>query len=287
MATSAPTPPKAMNTSIRGLHMRYYVWDGRGPAVVLLHPSRGYGRMWDFVVPYLLTEFRVIAPDQRGHGDTDKPPAGQYAGEDFAQDLGALLDQLGLRQVILVGHSLGGRVAQIFAGLHPERVTKMVLAGGPHAESFFPTAEPVREVLKRAQAAEETPQSFSSEQTALEYLRRAFPDLNDKMKRHMIEFNMNRHADGSLSLKFDAVKVAETLRHIPDNLTKYVERITCPVLFSVRNQGPHQLSLKQVDDIVRLYKNTKVEIVRIDGVYLVEMEDPDGVGKTTRDFLLR
>ncbi|MBI3068484.1 MAG: alpha/beta fold hydrolase [Betaproteobacteria bacterium] len=88
--------------------MRYYLWEGRGPTVVMLHPSGGYARIWERVVPYLLPDFRVIALDQRGHGDTDRPARG-YAGEDFAQDLEQFLDTLRLDRVVLVGHSLGRR----------------------------------------------------------------------------------------------------------------------------------------------------------------------------------
>ena len=97
---------------------------GDGPAVVLLHSTVAHRRMWDPQVPALATAgFRVIRCDLRGHGDTP-PPAAPW---NDADDVAALLDELGAPRVALVGASGGGRVALEIAARAPERVTALAL----------------------------------------------------------------------------------------------------------------------------------------------------------------
>jgi pimeloyl-ACP methyl ester carboxylesterase len=97
--------------------------EGSGPAVVLLHAGVADRRMWDAITPALSHAFRVIRPDLRGFGQTPMPP-GAYADAD---DVDALLDQLGIVDAAVVGASFGGRVAMELATLHPARVSSLVL----------------------------------------------------------------------------------------------------------------------------------------------------------------
>jgi pimeloyl-ACP methyl ester carboxylesterase len=96
--------------------------------VVLLHGCSESWRSWETVLPFLPESMHVFAPTQRGHGDADKPADG-YRFEDFAGDLTAFLDALGIGPAVLVGHSLGSYVPQRFAMDHPDRVLGLVLVG--------------------------------------------------------------------------------------------------------------------------------------------------------------
>jgi pimeloyl-ACP methyl ester carboxylesterase/tetratricopeptide (TPR) repeat protein len=99
-----------------------------GPVVLMLH---GYSDSWfsfSTVLPLMPPALRVIAPDQRGHGDSDRPAEG-YSIDDFATDAIALLDTLGVKDAIVVGHSMGSLVARRIAERLPERVTRLVLVG--------------------------------------------------------------------------------------------------------------------------------------------------------------
>lgn len=94
---------------------------GSGIPLVLLHGYCGSRRYWDEVVPLLAGEYRVIAPDLRGHGES--PAAeGVCAMEDLAEDTVQLLDRLGIGQAFVFGHSLGGYAALALAEAHPERL---------------------------------------------------------------------------------------------------------------------------------------------------------------------
>jgi pimeloyl-ACP methyl ester carboxylesterase len=99
-----------------------------GPVVLMLH---GYSDSWfsfSTVLPLMPTDLRVIVPDQRGHGDSDRPADG-YSIDDFASDAIALLDALQVKQAVIVGHSLGSRVALRVAERTPGHVTRLVLVG--------------------------------------------------------------------------------------------------------------------------------------------------------------
>ncbi len=105
---------------------QHYVEAGDGPTVVLLHgfPETYYA--WRHQIPVLAQHFRVIAPDLRGYGATDKPAAG-YDKRTMANDLLALLDKLNIDRIALVGHDRGARVATRFAKDHPHRLDRLVV----------------------------------------------------------------------------------------------------------------------------------------------------------------
>jgi non-heme chloroperoxidase len=102
--------------------------DEGGKPLILLHGITDSWRSFELILPLISGEFRVYAPDQRGHGDSSKPARG-YAQEEFAADVGAFMDALGLERATVVGHSMGSLVASRFAAENPSRVEKLVLVG--------------------------------------------------------------------------------------------------------------------------------------------------------------
>lgn len=121
----------------------YYELHGRGPLVVLI-PGLGYdGWMYSRMIPGLAEQFQVISIDNRGSGRSDKP-AGPYTAQMLAADVIGLLDELGAAKAHIVGHSMGGFIAQALAIDYPERVDKLVLSatnfGGPHHIPITPPA---------------------------------------------------------------------------------------------------------------------------------------------------
>lgn len=105
---------------------------GAGRPVVLLHGYTMSHRVWATTVAHLAGRHRVVLPDLRGHGDSDKPVA-DLGPERHAADVAALLDALDLRDATVVGWSFGGMVAMRLAAAHPERLAQVVLvnAAGP------------------------------------------------------------------------------------------------------------------------------------------------------------
>jgi haloacetate dehalogenase len=105
---------------------QHYLDAGQGPPVVLLHgfPETNYA--WRHQIPALATRYRVIAPDLRGYGETDKPASG-YDKRTMALDLVELLKKLGIGKIALVGHDRGARVATRFAKDHPKALDRLVV----------------------------------------------------------------------------------------------------------------------------------------------------------------
>ena len=114
--------------TLHGQHFHYTEWgEPAGAAVVALHGITGHARTWDEEGRLLASHRRVLALDQRGHGDSDPAPDGDYSDEALLGDLVAFADALGLRRFSLLALSLGGRVAINFAGRHPHRVERLVV----------------------------------------------------------------------------------------------------------------------------------------------------------------
>jgi pimeloyl-ACP methyl ester carboxylesterase len=113
-----------------GLAISYREW-GRadGPVAVLLHGLTEDSSTWELVGPVLGQRFRVIAPDARGHGDSDW--AEDYSFEAQRDDVVAVLDELGVLAAAVVGFSMGGLVAYLLAATHPDRVRALVLEDPP------------------------------------------------------------------------------------------------------------------------------------------------------------
>jgi len=115
------------NHTIRANGIRQnYIDAGEGPPVVLLHGFPETNFAWRHQIPVLGELYRLIVPDLRGYGETEKPAAG-YDKRTMARDLAALLDSLGIDKIALVGHDRGARVATRFAKDFPSRVDRLVV----------------------------------------------------------------------------------------------------------------------------------------------------------------
>jgi pimeloyl-ACP methyl ester carboxylesterase len=107
-------------------HEVTYRTAGRGPAILLLHGIANSSQTWEHVAPQLSERFTLIAPDLLGHGES-ATPRGDYSLGAHASGVRDLLTALGIEQVTVVGHSLGGGIAMQFAYQFPERCQRLVL----------------------------------------------------------------------------------------------------------------------------------------------------------------
>ncbi|GIG90478.1 alpha/beta fold hydrolase [Plantactinospora endophytica] len=108
------------------------------PALVLVHGLAGSTRWWDPLVPTLAESYRVIRIDLLGHGRSAKPAGEGYGIPDQGRRVGAVLDRLGVRHAVVVGHSTGGSVATAAAEQRPELVTALALVNtGPRLDALI------------------------------------------------------------------------------------------------------------------------------------------------------
>lgn len=123
MACGAPRVVEA-----NGLRLRLHEWGvpGRPPAL-LLHSLAAHSHWWDWSAPLLAERFTVAALDLRGHGGSAWSEPAAYRAADYAADIVAVLDGLGWRSPLVMGHSLGGYVGAYLAARHPDRVGALVI----------------------------------------------------------------------------------------------------------------------------------------------------------------
>ena len=114
------------------LKLHYVDWGNRGkPLLVLVHGGRDHCRNWDWVALDLRRHYHIIAPDLRGHGDSDWAVGSPYSMIDYVVDLSQLMNAVSQQAATLIGHSLGGGIVLQYAGTHfPDAVKRVVSIEG-------------------------------------------------------------------------------------------------------------------------------------------------------------
>ncbi len=185
-----------------GLRLHYLEWAGpdAGVPVILIHGLSGRAVSWSEVGRALAARgFHVIAPDMRGHGESDKVE--EYRIEGYVGDVVDLIEDLELRPAHLVGHSLGGAVAWEVAAARPDLVRRLVI------EDQHPNADP--DAWKADQEAFASwPRQFASREEGIEFLRAG--------GRTVVwwEPNLMRRPDGGWGWTLDFTALVETKRHL-------------------------------------------------------------------------
>ena len=167
-----------------GVRLHYLDWGAASPdapVMALLHGLQDCARSWDFFARNLRSEYRVVALDSRGHGDSAHSARGAYGFRDYIADLEGLVAHLGLRDIVLVGHSAGARYAFTFAAEHPELVRALVVvdidpdAVNPDSRGMF------------ARYNSESDE-WASLDAVVERLRERQPQSTDEMLRHQARY---------------------------------------------------------------------------------------------------
>ncbi len=268
-------------TLASGHRLRYYEWGSSGPNLILLHGSSGYGLMWEWAAGCLSDQFHVFAPDQRGHGDSDRPD-GAYSAEEYAQDVHEFMQALDMQSAVVGGHSLGGRVAQVFAALYGKQCQAIILVGGIHLSNFFHDRERMANVLRAACTMFTSPTEFASRDEALAFLRGSRGDREtEESLNHRIDHNMVAKGSGYV-VKYDTVRVAQGLTHMAADLRDYAAKVTCPVLL-MRSTVGSELTPEAAQDIAQCWSNAMV--VDVAGGYLLHLQNPAGTAQAIVDFI--
>ena len=131
-------PPSESWVSIGELRVRHLDWGGPGTPVILLHGLASSAHWYDLVAPYLREHYRIIAPDQRGHGQTTQASDG-YDWGTLTEDVVGLMDQLDLSKAAVFGHSWGASVALNVAARFPDRIFALGLIDGGTSRTSGPS----------------------------------------------------------------------------------------------------------------------------------------------------
>jgi pimeloyl-ACP methyl ester carboxylesterase len=217
-------------TTLNGLRAHYVEWGHpQAPPVILLHGLRSYARTWEPVAAALADRFRLIALDHRGRGDSAWDPAGDYFTEAYVSDLEQFADTLALARFALIGHSMGGVNAIVYAARHPERVRLAVIEDiGPGSSARSGGAERIKRELA------ETPRAFATLGAAYAYWRGVRPGISDEALRSRVRHTLRQDSGGRWVWKFDLEGIVRA-RLYPGparqaDLWPHVAALRCPTL---------------------------------------------------------
>ena len=219
---ASPPAPEDHFVSVGGLRLHYVDWGNRSaPPFVMLHGIDRVARTFDRVAPHFASRYHVIAMDLRGHGDSGWDPEGRYLVEDHVGDLEGLVRALGLRNLTLWGNSTGGRVVQVFAGLHPELVAAVI------AEDVGPERpRSIAEAYARRVKQEEN--GWAGPDELLAAMRASAQPLPEAVLEPYVRYGTKRREDGRLVWKRDPNLVKG---FVETELWRYVRAIKSPVLY--------------------------------------------------------
>lgn len=244
---SRPTNPKRSSrceqafTSVRGLShcVRHWPRDG-GPPVFLLHGLLDTGASFAPMADTLRQSADLVAPDWRGHGDSERAPNG-YWFPDYVADLEGLIDALvGNQQVALVGHSMGGQIASLYAGLRPERVAHLICLDSLNVPATAPETMPRRyRDWLAAQSRPPAPRRYQGLDDLARRIHARYPELTAAQVRQLAEDWSRPDDHGGIRLASDPLhRVAFPVAFHPEDYMAVWQQVTAPVLCLDGGQSP-------------------------------------------------
>ncbi len=231
--------PRSRLVALPGRTIHVLEWGARdAPPVVLVHGIRDHAYSWEPIALPLAQTRRIIAPDLRGHGDSDWCDA--YNLHDYCRDLAGVVDALDLSAIGLVGHSLGGHIALRYAACFPERVGNLCSIEGIEMpimrdQRKNPRTYPqrLREWLDKEGAREmRAPRVYVSPQEATARLSAEHPRLDISTLDLIIRHGM-RPVEGGYVWKYDnACRYRAPEDAHGRDVDELLEAITCPTLLA-------------------------------------------------------
>ena len=276
--------PQDKTVTVNGLNLHYLDWGTPGrPPLVLLHGLRGDAHSWDDVSAATCQQYRVLALDQRGRGDSDWAKDGDYTTDAYVADLAAFSDALGLDSFILCGHSMGGRNSITFAGRYPERLQKLIIV------DVGPQSDP-RGTERIAREIREVPEEFDSFEAVVEYMGKQNRFASDSVLRRRLQYATRQLPNGKFVWRYDlAIRAqrrqgAETPPAAPTvDLWPVLAGIPCPTLV-VRGTETDLLPLEVAQRMERELPHGRLVEVPRSG-HMVFEDNPDDFIAALRDFL--
>ena len=157
---------------LKDIDIFYFDTKTEGPVILCLHGRWGRAETWYDFIQHYGKQYRIIAPDQRGHGLSGKPIS-EYSAEEMAEDMVELLDYLKLDSVIAAGHSMGGRIAGYMAALYPERIKALAILDRSASGPAGPEPVPLEQIPAVDPLTKDWPLPFSSLTEATNFIRQA------------------------------------------------------------------------------------------------------------------
>lgn len=255
---------------------------GSGPPLVILHGLYGSSDNWISIAGRLLSDFTVILPDQRNHGQSPHSEIHTY--DAMAGDLLELLNELQIDKCLLAGHSMGGKTAMKFAIKWPERLNGLVIVdispfGSPSPENpFFIEHKRILESLLSVK-----PELISTRTEIEDILSR---QISSERTRGVIMKNLKRRPEGNFEWKLNAPGLLVNLSEITDGVTDRKQSnltvIGFPVVF-VRGGNSDYISNDDVSLLSKIFPAAEIITIPETG-HWIHAERPDRISEIFLDL---
>jgi pimeloyl-ACP methyl ester carboxylesterase len=235
-----------------GLTYNVLEWDAPSDhTLLLLHGFLDNAWTWEAMVDEGLEgRAHIVAPDWRGHGDSDWIGAGGYYHFlDYVADLAALVSQVARRRLTVVAHSMGGSVAGYYAGTFPDRLERLVLIEGLVApEGVLDPARIGRWIRGWQSARTEGNRSYATVDEATARLQNADPELDEARAGRLVERGVRLGADGRFRFKHDPLHLS--FGPYPFSVAAaelFWRAISCPVVLVDGSQSRFRLAPEEAE----------------------------------------
>ena len=265
---------------LRGLRFHYRDWPARkpnAPDLVLLHGFTGHARSWDAFAEAMTDRYRVLALDQRGHGETAWAPDGAYGTDEMVEDLKAFVRAMGLSRFTLLGLSMGGAVAMHYAGARPAELAALVIVDiGPAIETAG---------AQRIQTGVRANDLFGSRDEAFAVARAGNPRPPEAHHRHRVDHSLMRTEDGRWTYRYDRAMRRGGGRppRDPEAGWRALAQTNVPTLV-IRGELSDILSATMAERMIETIPDARLALVKDSG-HSVPLDAPDGFLAAAREFL--
>lgn len=226
------------------LRLHYLDWGNvAAKPMLLVHGVQDHCHTWDPLARHLAPNYHVVAPDLRGHGDSEWVRGSSYHFLDYVYDLDQLVLQAELAPATVIAHSMGGTLALILAACFPEKVERLVVieAIGLWFGRFqsTPIQERIRDwVSSTRKLAGRQPRRYASLEEAYARMQQANPHLTPEQARHLTVHGSNQNEDGTFTWKYDNYTHAWPVFNVPfEQMIELWQQISCPVLIINSDRG--------------------------------------------------
>ena len=284
---SPPAPTSCFYHS-QGLRLHYADWgNGAAPPLILVHGGRDHCRSWDTLARALQPHFHVVAPDLRGHGNSDWAKGSSYSISDYVYDLTRLMHSADLRKPNIVGHSMGGMISLMVAGAFPDDVSRLVILDGVTVRPGAPRA-PIHELIagwvaQLDKISQHNRRTFRTVAEAAERISAHNKRLTPEYALHLATHGVRQNGDGSYSWKYDEYQSARApYRLSVDDYAALFARIACSTLLLHGSES--FLQNPQVTGMLGHFRHAQLMTIQGAGHWL-QHDKPDEVLRILRQFL--
>jgi pimeloyl-ACP methyl ester carboxylesterase len=273
-----------------GLGYHVLEWGDGEHTVFLIHGFLDNAWGWQPMVEAALAAgLHVVAPDMRGHGDSDwVGPGGYYHFPDYLADLHEVIGQVGRTKVSLVGHSMGGSIAAYYAGAFPERVHKLALLEGlGPPESKDPMPARVSTWLGAwKKVREKSPKSYATVEEAAARLGEHDPLVSREMAQFLAEKGTTPALGGRIRFKHDPLHATPGPYGFSlATAEQFWRRVRCPTLLVAGAQSLMRHTPAEEARRTKCFQHARRAIV--DGAgHMMQRHQPQRLGELLRGFLL-